>query len=84
MAVGMAATMGRDDAAAGEECAGSDELPDETWREITVAEGSRGPRSYMFLGALKQLIESPPPFKAVRLEFDGGQVGEPDAEGRHE
>ena len=49
MAVGMAvATMGRDDAAAGEECAGSDELPDEAWREITVAEGSQGPRSYMF------------------------------------
>ena len=39
---------------------------------------------YMFLGALKQLIESPPPFKAVRLEIDGGQVEEPDAEGRHE
>ena len=49
MAVGMAvATMGRDDPAAGEECAGSDELPDEAWREITVAEGSQGPRSYMF------------------------------------
>ena len=49
MAVGMVvATMGRDDAAAGEECAGSDELPDEAWREITVAEGSQGPRSYMF------------------------------------
>ena len=32
------ATMGRDDAAAGEECAGSDELPDEAWREITVGE----------------------------------------------
>ena len=38
----------------------------------------------MFLGALKQLIESPSPFKAVRLEIDGGQVEEPDAEGRHE
>ena len=37
-----------------------------------------------FLGALRQLTESPAPFKAVRLEFDGGQVGEPDAEGRHE
>ena len=37
-----------------------------------------------FLGALKQLIESPAPFKAVRLEIDGGQVGEPDAEGRNE
>ena len=29
-----------------EEC--SDELPDEAWREITVAEGSQGPRSYRF------------------------------------
>ena len=26
----------------------SDELPDEDWREITVAQGSQGPRSYMF------------------------------------
>ena len=26
----------------------SDELPDKAWREITVAEGSQGPRSYMF------------------------------------
>ena len=34
-----------------------------------------------FLSALKELIESPAQFKAVRLEFDGGQVGEPDAEG---
>ena len=25
-----------------------DELPDEAWREITVAEGSQGPRSYLF------------------------------------
>ena len=25
-----------------------DELPDEAWREITVAEGSQGPRSYRF------------------------------------
>ena len=25
-----------------------DELPDAAWREITVAEGSQGPRSYMF------------------------------------
>ena len=32
---------------------------------------------YMFLGALRQLIESPAPFKAVRLEIDGGQVEEP-------
>ena len=26
----------------------SDELPAEAWREITVAEGSQGPRSYLF------------------------------------
>ena len=26
----------------------SDELPDEAWREITVAQGSQGPRSYLF------------------------------------
>ena len=26
----------------------SDELPDEAWREITVAEGSQGPRTYRF------------------------------------
>ena len=38
----------------------------------------------MFLGALQELIKSPAPFKAVRLEIDGGQVEEPDAEGRNE
>ena len=26
----------------------SDELPEEAWREITVAQGSQGPRSYRF------------------------------------
>ena len=26
----------------------SGELPDKAWREITVAQGSQGPRSYMF------------------------------------
>ena len=26
----------------------SDELPDEAWREITVAQGSQGPRPYCF------------------------------------
>ena len=26
----------------------SDELPGDAWREITVAQGSQGPRSYMF------------------------------------
>ena len=46
--------------------------------------GSRNDAIYMFLGGLQKLIESPAPFKAVRLEFDGGQVGEPDAEGRNE
>ena len=34
---------------------------------------------YTFLSALRQLIESSAPFKAVRLEIDGGQV-----EGRNE
>ena len=27
----------------------------------------------MFLGALRQLIESPSPFTAIRLEIDGGR-----------
>ena len=42
------------------------------------------PYPYTLLGVLEQLIESPAPFKAVRLEIDGGQVEEPDAEGRNE
>ena len=68
MAVGMAvATMGRDDAAAGEECAGSDELPDETWREITVAEGSQGPRSYMFSAQRVRVTRKGKPEKAKPL-----------------
>ena len=37
------------------------------------------PNASTFLDALRQLIESPAPFKAVRLEIDGGQV-----EGRNE
>ena len=41
--------------------------------------GGQNDAIYMFLGGLKQLIESPAPFKAVRLEIDGGQV-----EGRNE
>ena len=52
-----------------------------SWQERPL---SQNDNIYMFLGALRQLIESPAPFKAVRLEFDCGQVGEPDAEGRHE
>ena len=68
MAVGMAvATMGRDDAAAGEECAGSDELPAETWREITVAEGSQGPRSYMFSAQRVRVTRKGKPEKAKPL-----------------
>ena len=42
------------------------------------------PYPYTLLGVLEQLIESPAPFKAVRLEIDGGQVEESDAEGRNE
>ena len=41
--------------------------------------GSPNDYMSMFLGALRQLIESPSPFKTVRLEIDGGQV-----EGRNE
>ena len=73
MAVGMAvATMGRDDAAAGEECAGSDELPDEAWREITVAEGSQGPRSYMFSAQRGRVTRNGKP----RLRGHGGGQGQ--------
>ena len=50
------------------------------WQEPGSQDGTIG----TFLGALRQLIESPAPFKAVRLEIDGGQVEEPDAEGRNE
>ena len=32
------------------------------------------PYPYTLLGVLQQLSESPAPFKAVRLEIDGGQV----------
>ena len=46
--------------------------------------GSQDGTISTFLGALRQLIESPAPFKAVRLEIDFGQVEEPDAEGRNE
>ena len=51
------------------------------WQEKPL---SQNYNIYMFLGALRQLIESPAPFKAVRLEIDCSQVGEPDAEGRNE
>ena len=78
MAVGMAvATMGRDDAAAGEECAGSDELPDEAWREITVAEGSQGPRSYMFSAQRVQVTRKGKPgegaWAVYRRNLDGSE-----------
>ena len=51
------------------------------WQEKPL---SQNDNIYMFLGALRKLIESPAPFKAVRLEIDGGQVEEPDAEGHNE
>ena len=51
------------------------------WQEPS---SSKDGNIHMFLGALRQLIESPAPFKAVRLEIDGGQVEESDAEGRNE
>ena len=80
MAVGMAvATMGRDDAAAGEECAGSDELPDEAWREITVAEGSQGPRSYMFSAQRAGLMWRHCPFRAEMASLGWRLTSSPDA-----
>ena len=46
------------------------------WQELGRQEGTIG----RFLDALRLLlIESEAPFKAVRLEIDGGQVEEPDA-----
>ena len=36
----------------------SDELPEEAWREITVAEGSQGPRSYRALRGCVQPTEA--------------------------
>ena len=51
------------------------------WQEPSI---SKDDYMSMFLGALRQLIESPAPFKAVRLEIDGGQVEKSDAEGRNE
>ena len=46
-----------------------------SWQEP----GSRNDAIFTFLGGLQKLIESPAPFKTVRLEIDGGQV-----EGRNE
>ena len=46
------------------------------WQERPLGQNDN---IYMFLRALQRLIESPAPFKAVRLEIDGGQVEEPDA-----
>lgn len=51
------------------------------WQEPSSPSGNV---IYTVLGALKQLIESPALFKAVRLEIDGGQVEKSDAEGRNE
>ena len=50
------------------------------WQEPGSQDGTIG----MFLDALRLLISDPTPFKAVRLEIDGGQVEESDAEGRNE
>ena len=52
------------------------------WQEERL--GSQKGYISMFLGALRQLIESPTRFEAVRLEIDCSQVEEPDAEGRNE
>ena len=46
------------------------------WQEKPLGQNDN---IYMFLGALRRLIESPAPFKAVRLEIDAKL-----AEGRNE
>ena len=43
---------------------------DHPWQEKPLGQSSN---IYTFLGALRRLIESPAPFKAVRLEIDGGR-----------
>ena len=41
---------------------GGDELPEEAWREITVAQGSQKPRSYLFCAldlGMREVAELP-------------------------
>ena len=55
----------------------SDELPDEAWREITVAEGSQGPRSYMFSAQRVRITRKGKPgeeaWAVYRRNLDGSE-----------
>ena len=55
----------------------SDELPEETWREITVAEGSQGPRTYRFCTQRVRVTKRRKPGEVVwavyRCNLDGSE-----------
>ena len=55
----------------------SDELPEEAWREITVAEGSQGPRSYQFSAQRVRVTKKSKPGEVVwaiwRCNLDGSE-----------
>ena len=55
----------------------SDELPDEAWREITVAEGSQGPRTYRFSAQRVRVTKRRKPGEVVwaiwRCNLDGSE-----------
>ena len=55
----------------------SEELPGDAWREITVAEGSQGPRSYMFSAQRVRVTRRRKPgemvWAAYRRNLDGSE-----------
>ena len=55
----------------------SDELPEEAWREITVAEGSQGPRTYRFSAQRVRVTKRRKPGEVVwaiwRCNLDGSE-----------
>ena len=55
----------------------SDELPEEAWREITVAEGSQGPRTYRFSAQRMRVTKRRKPGEVVwaiwRCNLDGSE-----------
>ena len=55
----------------------SEELPGEAWREITVAEGSQGPRSYRFSAQRVRVTKRRKPGEVVwaiwRCNLDGSE-----------
>ena len=55
----------------------SDELPDKAWREITVAQGSQGPRSYMFCAQRVRVTRKGKPgqeaWAVYRRNLDGSE-----------